>query len=317
MKVLYSSNELHDAIATVLSDPKPGDRRIALVAYVGGRAEAFLPDPAGLDIVCWLKSGSTDPLTLARLRERGAKLFKSDLLHMKVYWSSRNGCVICSANASGSALGSASQKEAGVYLPAGSVNIDRLWSYAKPAKIKEGDLRLLNRQADREPSSFRSSAPVDNADFLEWKKFRLSEWSLGWWYEDAELARKSKAVAKERFGIKKPVDFLNLRKGQLRSYDWALSFRLPHVTDVNWFYTDFVHPIDSADKLAFDSDNPFQAVQARPLRDCPRPPFKVDRRFRSALRRAIASYGPERIENKKSLRPTEEFIDLIAQELSI
>lgn len=37
MRVLYSSNELHDAIATVLSDPKPGDRRTALVAYVGGK----------------------------------------------------------------------------------------------------------------------------------------------------------------------------------------------------------------------------------------------------------------------------------------
>src|SRR2546430_10883751 len=53
-------------------------------------------------------------LTLDRLRRRKAKIFKSERLHMKVYWSSRKGCVICSANASGSALGGSSQKEAGV-----------------------------------------------------------------------------------------------------------------------------------------------------------------------------------------------------------
>ena len=52
-----------------LSDqPQPGDRRVALVAYVGGEAQAFLPDPNGLELVCWLQPGATDALTLGARR---------------------------------------------------------------------------------------------------------------------------------------------------------------------------------------------------------------------------------------------------------
>ena len=104
MEVLYSSNELRDAINRVLASPAADERRVALVAYVSGRAQEFLPDPKGLEIVCWLQPGSTDHLTLRRLRERGARIYQSERMHMKVYWSSRRGCVICSANASGAHL---------------------------------------------------------------------------------------------------------------------------------------------------------------------------------------------------------------------
>jgi hypothetical protein len=128
MEILYSSGELHDAIKKVLADPKPHDRRVVLVAFVGGNAQAFLPDPKGLKIACWLQPGSSDALTIDALRKRGAKIYKSERLHMKVYWSSSGGCVICSANASGGALGSGNHKEAGVWLPPGKVNIERLWT---------------------------------------------------------------------------------------------------------------------------------------------------------------------------------------------
>ena len=87
-KILYSSAELHDAIKDVLAEPQSHDRRTALVAFVDGAAEAFLPDPEGLEIVCWLQPGSTDALALERLQKRGAKIFKSERLHMK---ASRRG----------------------------------------------------------------------------------------------------------------------------------------------------------------------------------------------------------------------------------
>jgi hypothetical protein len=48
MRVLYSSGELHDSIKEVLAAPELGDRRVALVAFVGGSAQGFLPDPDGL-----------------------------------------------------------------------------------------------------------------------------------------------------------------------------------------------------------------------------------------------------------------------------
>jgi hypothetical protein len=59
VKVPYTSAELRKTIKDVLSNPQPGDRRVALVAFVGGQAEAFLPDPEGLEIVCWFQPGST------------------------------------------------------------------------------------------------------------------------------------------------------------------------------------------------------------------------------------------------------------------
>jgi hypothetical protein len=106
---------------------------VALVAYVGGEAQAFLPDPNGLELVCWLQPGATDALTLGRLKKRGAILFKSKKLHMKVYWSSRKGCVVCSANASGNALGGGGLIEAGVRLPPGAVDCSAtIW-------VKAGD----------------------------------------------------------------------------------------------------------------------------------------------------------------------------------
>ena len=92
MRLLYSAGELRDEIAKVLGDPEPEDRRVVLVAFVGGEAQEFLPDPKGLEIVCWLQP-PTNALTLDRLKKRGAEIYKSDHLHMKVYWSSRCGCV--------------------------------------------------------------------------------------------------------------------------------------------------------------------------------------------------------------------------------
>lgn len=178
MKMLYTSAELKRAISDLLSDPEPGDRRVVMVAYVGGRAEAFWPDPQNLEIVCWLQPGATDPLTLARLRKRQAILFKSDRLHMKVYWSSRKWCVICSANASGSALGNTSQKETGVLLARGEVDIERLWSYAQPTEIEQVDLGRLalstKRLKPRSMSGNQKGAP----DFLEWREFRIDNWKL-------------------------------------------------------------------------------------------------------------------------------------------
>jgi hypothetical protein len=44
MEILYSSIELRDAIKKVLATPEADDRRVALVAYVGGQAQAFLPE---------------------------------------------------------------------------------------------------------------------------------------------------------------------------------------------------------------------------------------------------------------------------------
>src|SRR4051812_18295669 len=92
--LLYTSADLHHAIKKTLGSPQCDERRVALVAYVGAGAEAFLPDVKGLEIICSLTPGATSAETLIRLRQRGAKLLQSPRLHMKVYWSSLKGTVI-------------------------------------------------------------------------------------------------------------------------------------------------------------------------------------------------------------------------------
>jgi hypothetical protein len=58
MKILYKSAELHHAIKAILASPRPSERRVALVAYIGVKAEAFLPHPRRLEIICALGSCS-------------------------------------------------------------------------------------------------------------------------------------------------------------------------------------------------------------------------------------------------------------------
>ncbi|MCS3731366.1 hypothetical protein [Bradyrhizobium betae] len=314
MRILYRSAELKRSISDLLSDPAPDDRRVVMVAYVGGRAQAFLPDPENLEIVCWLKPGATDPITLGRLRKRGSRLYKSDRLHMKVYWSRQRGCVICSANASGAALGNTSQKEVGVLLGPGEVNIERLWSYAQPKEITQGHLRELARKTNQPKPPGEPGPRDETPDFLEWKRLGIDEWKLGWWTGESGIADTSISLAKDRYG-QEPKDYLNLREGQLDQHEWALSFRFPEVTNVGWFFADFINVLDESDKDAFDPENSFQAVRVNPLRDCPRPPFKIDQNFKNALKRAIKMYGPQKIERNRSLKPSKGLIDLIAEEM--
>ena len=316
MKILYSSGELRDAITNVLADPETQDRRVALVAFVGGQAQAFLPDPNELEIVCWLQPGATDPLTLDRLRKRGAKIYKSERLHMKVYWSSRRGCVICSANASGQALGAGPQKEVGVWLPPNIVDIERLWSYANPKPINDADLKRLTRLAERVPRHNVSRSEEPRPDFLGWQNFsgRL-DWKLGWWMTNAKFAKDAVKIANRTYGVTEPADFLDLTREQARPNDWFLTFRLPGGTDLVWMCVDFIIEVSPSDKAAYDKDYPFQAVQANPLRVYRPPPFVIDKAFRRAFKKAIAAYGERRIERMESLRPPKPLLDLIAENM--
>jgi len=316
LQILYSANELRDAIHNVLANPEDGDRRVALVAYVSGHAQAFLPDANGLEIVCWLQPGSTDSLTLERLRKRGASIFKSERLHMKVYWSSRRGCVICSANVSGNALGGGIQKEAGVWLPPGTVDIKRLWEQAKPLPIESSDLKRLARKADRQQSRNFEPSNESPPDFLEWKSLSgRIDWKLGWWIEGGQFAKSAVTKARETYGVNGPFDFMNGKRGQFQPNDWVLQFKLPNISNVSWMHVNFVIQVHKSDKAAFAEYYPFQAVQATRIYSS-RPPFILDKQFRDAFKKAITGWGTEKIEADETLRPSDKLLNLIAANIS-
>jgi hypothetical protein len=315
MEILYSSNELRDAIKKVLANPEADDRRVVLVAYVGGQAQALLPDPKGLEIICWLKPGSSDPLTIERLKKRGAKVYKSESLHMKVYWSSRRGCVIGSANASGNALGGGIQKEAGVWLPPNIVDIQRLWDYAKPKLIKRVDLVRLTLEGERAPSYYPSLTREQPPNFLEWRtSSSRRDWKLGSWDEVSDFAKEAVAKARLTYGVKHPSDYLFVKQGELKDTDWALSFKVPSVTSIGWMYVDFLIPVSSSDEC-YDKDYPFQAVQVHPV-ELYRPPFKLDQPFCNAFKKAIKAFGVEEIDAFRCRPPPKQLLDLIARNMT-
>jgi hypothetical protein len=316
MQILYSSAELRRAIIRVLARPQSHDRRVVLVAFVGGHAEAFLPDPKGLEIVCWLQPGATYALTLARLRKRGAKIFKSVRLHMKVYWSSRRGCVICSANASSFALGRHGNKEAGVWFPPNVVDIERLLAYARPKPIRANDLKDLARKeaGPRGPKPPLEPQPPP-PDFLEWLDLPARpDWKLGWWSETGDFPKIAVEAAKKSYGVKEPAMSLDVRQRQADESDWLLQSKLPLGTSLEWQYVDFIIKGRPSDE-EFDPDYPFHAVQANPSSRYSEPPFKLNGAFRSAFKKAIKSYGAERIESTESLRPPKRLLKLIARNM--
>ena len=89
-KVLYTSSQVRHAIQDVFS---AHGKRVAITAFVGADAEAYLPNPEGIHLVCWPQPGSTNPDTLNELHRLGVRIEFADKLHMKVYWSSK-GAVI-------------------------------------------------------------------------------------------------------------------------------------------------------------------------------------------------------------------------------
>lgn len=303
-KVLYASAELHDAIKAVLGSPTRGERRVALVAYVGQRAEAFLPHPKGLEIVCALEPGATSAEAIIRLRERGATVSQAERLHMKVYWSSRRGAIVCSANASAAALGRAGLKEAGVWIPRGGVDIRRMLRYVRPHGIRDADLRSLARDSDRIASTRPRRQPRgerQTPSLREWLSTPARKpWKLGWWDHRGATAKAVKAEALARYGVRDPAQHIDCARNHCRSGDWVLQFNADGGRSASWMYVDFVMRVASSDKRAYSRDYPYQAVQVNTTRHYPSPPFYLDSEARAAIASAVDEFGADRLQRLKT-----------------
>jgi hypothetical protein len=319
--ILYSSAEIHARIKRLLGHPSAGDQRIALVAYVGGDGERYLPHPEGLRLICNPSAGGTDPDTLRQLIKRHANVEIPDSLHMKVYWSRNRGCVITSANASTSALGRSGLKEAGTWLPAGAVNINRLIRYAHPRMVRESDLLRLDAQSREHKKNLggkdtkKKSAPT----FLQWYSApHRSTWKVSW--IEGKVGGTASSVKEQtatEYGHREPHVWVSAGKNRVRRNDWLLSFTFTArgITSVRWIYVDFVVKISPKEKRYYDRDWPYHAVQVNPASKYPLPPFQITAQFWKALSAAGKAYTARRIKEAKTDVPSVGLIDLIAKEL--
>lgn len=307
--VLYSTKEIQAKILQLFRGPGRRDRRVALVAFLGSTSPGILPDPEGLEIVCAPNPIATSGDAVRWFLARGAQVRVSDRLHMKVYWSSTRGCVVCSANASQNTFGPAGSIEAGVYLPAGKVDIGRLIEKAKPRDIRPDDWRALDR-AQHRPHALSVPGESAEAPVFDYSGWYASEPRRPWLLHSAVdgpygPAAAVLAIVREHYGQQKATTYLSAAKGDLKAGDWVLSCweYKGRLSGAEWVPVDFVVKTSPSDKGAHTRDAPFQAVQVRPNRTYGPPPFSLTLGFRRALRQAVAELGADWLDGLRSLRP--------------
>lgn len=200
--ILYTSGEVRAAIIDLFS--RGTGRRVAIVGFVGDGAEAYLPRPRGIELVCWPKAGGTNPDSLRRLAGKGVEIRFANSLHMKVYWAEGQGSVVASANLSTNALGAGDLKELGVRLGAGRLNIKKVLASLKTRPMREKELRQLDRKHALWAARQQSQASRNSAEsFSGWYESPCRrEWKLLTWNEDARQSKAATELLRSQYAIR-------------------------------------------------------------------------------------------------------------------
>lgn len=309
-KILYESNKIQREIIRRFSTSRK--RRVAIV---GEDAQAYLPHPNGIELVCWPQAGGTNPDALRRLIKLGVEVLFVDGLHMKLYWTQDRGAIVTSANLSTNALGAGNLKEIGVLLDSGKIQIDAIISQIKPRKCTAAELKRLDRAHKLYASNNRSGRGSRGvARFGQWFVAPgRSNWKLGWWDWEGHISINAKAFTKAQYGIPSPNDFLGCRTKDYRRDDWVLCFKLAtkRATDLRWLYVNHLVPVSRNDKKAYEASYPFQAIQMWSQRVYAGMPFRIDSRFRRAFAKAVTDFGSDKIRNLKSQSPPPSLMNKI------
>lgn len=314
-RVLYRSADVRREIARLFSTSK--GRRIAITAFVGDGAEAFLRKLKGLQLICWPKAGGTNPNALRTLIKHGVEVFFADSLHMKVYWTEDCGAIITSANLSINALGAGDLKEIGVRLNSNDVDIERIISSIKPRPISPSELRELDRRHKvyAAKSHFSGKSKSRRTIFSEWYESPLmrQEWKLYQWEDYQVGSAAAKEIARKEYGVSTFQGSLAARHGKYKENDWILCFRTKRnsVKEISWLYSNFIVRVPRSDKEAYDPASPYELVQLWSLRHYEPPPFALDVRFKSSFSKAVSEYGLPKMETLKSRRPPSRLVDSI------
>jgi len=293
-KLLYTSTDVKKAIVEIFENSK--GRRVAITAFVGSGAEAYLPYSDGIELVCWPKAGGTNPDAIRTLIKRGVKVSFVESLHMKVYWTEDEGAVITSANLSTNALGTGSLYEFGILIPSNKIDINMVLKQLNPDYDIEKKLRKLDKA--HEQYGINNKWKRDGSStktYLNWYSLPMRrKWKIGYCGEEGDFSQESRNLAKEKYKIDEPTRFISCSQRTYSKGDWILEFFIKKGKPVNieWLFVDYLAKTDKKDK-EYDQDNPFQAVQAVPDNINP-PPFKIDKRFITALTTVIKNIGVEK-----------------------
>ncbi len=305
LKVLYTKSEVRSAITELFSSANR--RRVAITAFVGEGAGAFLPKPEGVELICWPQPGGTNPSAIRDLMASGVRVRFADGLHMKVYWADGKGAVVTSANLSTNALGAGNLREAGVLLPASTVDVDRLIGSIHPRPVSGAELHRLDKAHRRfHTGKWRPPDHAPARTFREWyNEPTRSRWKLGWWDSGGQVSKAARQVSNERYGVRSPHTFNACRQHQYSDFDCILTFysRGESISDIEWMYVDFCVKVSRSDKRAYSYGYPYQAVQVWTPKHYPAPPFVASGEFKRAFRRALRAYGLRKLTDLDVTKP--------------
>ncbi|MGB8645353.1 MAG: hypothetical protein WCF84_08950 [Anaerolineae bacterium] len=308
-KILYNSSMVKQEIMRLFRTSK--GRRVAISGFIGYGVEAYLPKPKGIDLICWPKPGSTNPNALSNLKKLGVNIFFADQLHMKVYWT-EEGSVITSANLSTEALGASGQKEMGVLLPPGAIDIDKICNSIDTRPYTSSELRKLNREHNEymRKNPFRKR-PFKMRSFNDWLSVQTEfPWKMAYW-EPARvrLAPKSKQVLEQEHGTANCYDVMSWSKGDFSNGDWLLCFtgETSTIKTFSWMFAQHVIRVRRTD------DGPDQVIQVWPLRTYDQPPFKIDAAFTKAFKSTVKEIGGVDQIAEIPVKPSSRLIRLITK----
>jgi len=317
-KVLYTSVAVRKAVVDLLA--RPSARRVVVVAFVGSGAEAYLPSPKGIEIVCCPSPSGTNPNALRLLRSRGVRVCFSDKLHAKVYWSQGHGAVISSANLSTNALGAGGQLEVGILLPPREFDMARFLNRVEMYSPSDAEFlrheRSYNRHFINNPRNGRHLGPEYTFDQWYGSPTR-TPWKLGWWSEDDyHLSERARDWMHSTYDLDCETNLQPCRPGEYREGDWVLSFLLDkRLGSVEWLFVDNVALIGKHERGIYHKDYPCQAVQVWPNNRYPKPPFKLDGKFRRAFAHALRGRA-EIVKALEGSKPPEWLLKPILAEYS-
>ncbi len=291
-------------------------RRVALVAFVGKSADAYLPRPKGLELICWPQAPGTNPTMIDELmNNKNVHVQFADRLHMKVYWTAKHGAVVTSANLSTNAYGRGALHEAGVLLPSNSIDIDDVIESVNPRDVTPKSLRKLRIESKRVE---RNTSTNKKKTFLDWlKKPKINPWKLHCFGEyGGGASGRLREAAKEETGTTRVEDWIYCRRGDVKAEDYVLiidlASRQKPVTK-GWLFVHRVVLVAKKDKR-YDSGWPYQGGQLHPSSACPPTPFYIDGYFRTALRTTYKTLGSdaEKVFSEANTgRPSKRLLKLI------
>jgi hypothetical protein len=299
MKVLYTSGTIKQEIERIFSKEKR--KRIAISAFVGDSAEAYLPKRRNLTLVCWPNPCGTNPRTIRKLMSEGVKVYFSDKMHMKIYWTVNHGAIISSANLSTNAFGSGKLKEIGVLVSSEMIDIKKIISSLNIRKVTINELNELERTFNifhGGTGNIRYNGRYTT--FKEWYNKYQTPWKIGKWEEEESFSKEAIDKARNEYNTI-PADSFLTHKKMFNEGEWILCLKLAgyRITIISWIYVHF---------LVKTKEKNYEAVQVWKQKVYNGMPFRIDTGFKTAFKKTAIKFG---IENIKDGKVNKDLIHLI------